>query len=156
MIIVIILIGALLIGGIGYLVGEPTPTLSSIEHSFHGVAVTNLQGEDKKDIRYFIGALAIFRVMLDLNPHMTWPEIKTMAQNTVPPTSEFIQLRYQVGVLIQQIWVKARKMARGQGKTAEDPDIKRQVLTAALDGLKAGAKEALQSDKPKVPPLTRR
>lgn len=152
MFIVIIFVGLLAIGGIGYLIGEPTPTPETIQATYHGIARTSLQGHPKPEIRYFIGAVAIFRVMVEGEEGATWEEIEELAVGTIPPTTAKNRtLRKQVRVLVESMETKAKYLAKARGTTREDPEIKRIVLEAALTGLTNGAKEALKSNKGKVP-----
>lgn len=152
MIVGIILIGLLVMGGVGYLIGEPTPTPENIQTSYRGIARTNLQGYPKAEIQYFIGAVAVFRVMLQTEGYGTWEEIEQLAVDSIPPTStDNIILRKNIRVLIESMETKARYLAKAQDTDHEDPDIKRVVLTAALNGLTEGAMEALVSKKGKVP-----
>ena len=137
-----------IVSGTNYLLGEPTPTPASIQTTFHGIAETNLRGKDKRDIQKFIGTVEVFRFMLEIDPNRTWPEIKQMAMDEAGD-----EFKDEVEFLIAQIWTKAIRMAEAQGKTEEDPEIKRKVLDAAIKGLKSGAMEAFKSKKGPVPPL---
>ncbi len=85
MFIVIGLLLVLLVGRIGYLVGEPTPTPASVEKDFHGLAVTNLKGKPEEEFLKFFGLIETLRVILETRPDLPWPEIKNVVGQQVQP-----------------------------------------------------------------------
>lgn len=146
MIIGVILLGFLVVGSLGYLLGEPTPTPATVHDDFRKMALTNLQGRPDEDFTKITIFLEELRQVVHAHPDATWPELKDLVAARVPPAS-----RPKARGIVGMVWMKAIKAGK-----PNDPELKRLFLEAAINGFEAGVMEAYASQNPPVPPLEAR
>ena len=149
--VLIILLIAGLLGGIGLLIGGPTPTLDNVRAHYHGRAYDELKGREGFEYDQAMELVLYARIILENQPDLTYEQWQALVLAQVAN----MDLRVAIQIQLETLRRKIQKAARVEGKNASDPDFRNPFIFAALKGLDTGIEQAEQYHGKPTPGMER-